>query len=152
MNKATQIGWFTLKEDRIFRNTYECAAWYEDVLVKAGRYPVLVHDFRVAEHNDPIFNRAIKGHIDATYVRMDGTIVSDEFGARYFGVPVGDYDNSKNAGKPSSHSMMTYMYEVASSILNDPDTPWELLPEFEARALHLDWNGEPFTTHAIYAV
>lgn len=150
MSKATQIGWYTLKANKVFRNTYECAAWYEDVLVKAGKYPVYVHDFRVLKHDNPKFNGQIEGHIRGTYTHMDGTIVSDEFGARFCGVPVGDYDNSKNAGKPSSYSMMAYMYEVADSILNDPESSWELLPEYEARAIHSEWNGEPFVTHGIY--
>lgn len=150
MSKATQIGWYTLKADRVFRNTYECAAWYEDVLVKAGKYPVFVHDLRVLEHQDPKFNGKIEGHIGGTYTHLDGTVVSDEFGARFFGVPVGDYDNFKNTGKPSIHSMMVYMYEIADSVLNDPESPWELLPEYEARTIYGEWSGEPFTTHGIY--
>ena len=150
MTKATQIGWYNLKEDKVFRNTYECAAWYEDVLVKSGKYPVLVYDLRVLKHDAPKYNGRIKGHIDATYVRMDGTIVSDEFGARFCGVPVGDYDNYKNTGKPSRHSMMTYMYDVADSILNDSESPWELLPEFEAREINFEWEGEKCTSHGIY--
>lgn len=150
MSKATQIGWYTLKADRVFRNTYECAAWYEDVLVKAGKYPMFVYGFRVLEHQDPRFDRKIEGYIGGTYTHLDGTVVSDEFGARFFGVPVGNYDNSKNAGKPSSHSMMVYMYEVADSVLNDPESPWELFPEYVARAIQGEWDGNPFTTHAIY--
>lgn len=150
MSKPTQIGWYTLKADKVFRNTYECAAWYEDVLVKAGKYPVVVYDLRVLEHQDRKYNGMIEGRIDGTYTHMDGTIVSDEFGARFFGVPVGDYDNSKNAGKPSSHSMMVYMYEVADSVLNDPESPWELFPEYAAKAIQGEWDGKPYTTHAIY--
>ena len=150
MSKATQIGWYNLKEDMIFRNTYECAAWYEDVLVKAGKYPVMVYDFRVLKRDNPDFNSRIDGHIGCTYTCMSGKITSDEFGARFCGVPVGDYDNSKNTGKPSYHSMMTYMYEVADSIINDPESPWELFAEYEARAIHGEWDGKPFITHAIY--
>lgn len=150
MNERIQIGWYTLKADKIFRNTYECAAWYEDVLVKAGKYPVFVYDFRVLDHQDPIFNGRIEGHIGGTYTHMDGTVVSDDFGARFFGVPVGSYDSTKNAGKPSGHSMMTYMYEVADSVLNDQESPWELLPDYEARAIHGEWDGKPYTTHGIY--
>lgn len=150
MSKATQIGWYTLKTDKIFRKTYECAAWYKDVLVKAGKYPVFVYDFRVLKHEDPKFNGRIEGHIGGTYTHMDGTVISDEFGTRFFGVPVGYYDNSKNAGDPASHSMLVYMHEVADSVLNDPESPWELLPEYEARAIHGEWDGNPFTTHAIY--
>lgn len=150
MSKATQIGWYNLKEDRIFRNTYECAAWYEDVLVRCGKYPVVVYDFRVLKHDNPDFNRRIEGHIGTVSIHMMGTIVSDEFGARFYGVPVGDYDNTKNAGKPSSHSMMVYMYSVSDSILNDTESPFELFPEYEARAIHGERDGEPFTTYAIY--
>lgn len=150
MSKATQIGWYTLKADKVFRNTYECAAWYEDVLVKAGKYPVLVYDLRVLKHENPEFNGKIEGHIGGTYTNMEGTVVSDEFGARFFGVPVGNYDNRRNAGKTTSHSMMFYMYEVADSVLNDPESCWELFPDYEARAIHGEWDGKPFTSHGIY--
>lgn len=150
MSKATQIGWYTLKADKIFRNTYECAAWYEDVLVKAGKYPVLVYDFRILKHQDPKFDGCIEGHIGGTYTHMDGTVISDDFGGRYFGVPISDYDNTQNAGKPASHSMMAYMYEVAGSVLNDPESPWELFPEYEAKAIHGEWDGEPYTIYALY--
>lgn len=152
MSKTTQIGWFNLKEDKVFRNTYECAAWYEDVLVKAGRYPVSVYDFRVLKHEDPKYNNRIQGHIGGTYTDMEGTIVSDEFGARYFGMPISDYDNNQNAGKPSRHSMFDYMYDIADSILNDPDSPWELLPGFEAREIHGEYDGRPYISHSIYKV
>lgn len=145
-----QIGWYSLKEDNIFRNTYECAAWYEDILVKSGKYPIFVHDFRILNHDNPDINNMVDGHIGAAYVHMNGVIVSDEFGARFFGVPVGDYDNRKNAGKPSTHSMVTYMYSVAGSIINDLNSPFELLPEYEARAIHGELDGKPYTTHAIY--
>lgn len=152
MNKATQIGWFTLKEDKIFRNSFECAAWYEDVLVKAGRYPVLVYDLRVSKSDDPVLNGVIKGHIGMTYTHMDGTTVSDEFGARFCGVPIGSYDNRKNADKPSSHSMATYMHEMARSIVEDPETPWELLPEYKVRVSQMEWKGEPYTSRVICKV
>ena len=146
----TQIGWYNLKEDKIFRNTYECAAWYEDVLVKAGKYPIFVYDLRVLKHDNLKFNNRIEGYIDGTYTTMDGTVVYDEFGARFFGVPIGDYDNTKNAGKHSNYRMMTYIYNVADSILNDPESPFELFPEYEARAIHGERDGKSFTTHAIY--
>ena len=146
----TQIGWYNLKKDRIFRNTYEYAAWYEDVLVKAGKYPVVVYDFRVLKHDSPDFNSRIEGHIGTVSVHMSGTIVSDEFGARFYGVPVGDYDNTKNAGKPSNHSMMAYMYSVAESVLKDSESPWELLPEYEARPIQGEREGKPYTVYGIF--
>lgn len=146
-----QIGWYTLKEDQTFFNTFECAAWYEEVLVKAGRYPVMVLDFRVLQHADPKFDKRLTGHIDGTYIPMPGTIVSDEFGTRYFGVPIGNYDNTKHAGQPAMHKMFAYMYEVAEDVLKNPDSPWELFPEFEAREVLGEWQGETFTTCHLYA-
>lgn len=148
--KSTQIGWYTLKEDTVFSNAFECAAWYEDVLVKAGKYPVVVYDFRVIQHDNPDFNRRVEGHIGTASVHMSGTIVSDEFGTRFFGVPIGDYDNRKNAGNEAAHNMMSYMYSIAESVLKDPESPWELLPEYEARSIQGEWGGEPYTVYGIY--
>ena len=150
MSKATQIGWYNLKEDKVFRNTYECAAWYEDVIVKAGRYPVVVYNFHTLDHKDPKWNGMVKGSVDGAYADMDGIIESDYFAGQYFGVPISDYDSSKNAGKPSSYRMFAYLHQIADSIINDADSPWELLDEFEARVIRGEWNGESYKTHSIY--
>lgn len=155
MNKATQIGWYTLKEDEVFRNTYECAAWYEDVLVKAGKYPVYVYDLRIHQSDNPKYNRKIDGHVGSASVYMEGVVVSDEFGSLFCGVPISNYDNKKNAGKPSACSMRPYLYDVARSILCDAESPFELFPEYEARPIHDTYccgkdKGKPFTTHGIY--
>ena len=150
MKDSTQIGWYNLKEDQIFRNTYECAAWYEDVLVKAGKYPMVVYDYRVRKSNDPNYNNEIEGHIGSVYIQMNGTVVSDEFGARFCGVPVGGYDNAQNAGKPSSHNMQVYMHIVADSIINDDESPFEFFPEYEAKTIQVECSGRLITTHGIY--
>ena len=153
-DNKTQIGWFHLKADKVFRNTFEFAAWYEDVLVPAGKYPIFVYGLNVRQSNDPMFNRRLSGKHDSnmTYTFMDGTITSDYFAAHYFGVPISDYDKYKNAGKPSSYHAMWYMYEIAASILNDPDTPYELLPQYEARAVTFvsSINGHEITTHNLF--
>ena len=33
-----QIGWYTVKEPTTFTNLFECAAWYEEVLIQPGKY------------------------------------------------------------------------------------------------------------------
>jgi len=131
-----QIGLFHLKTDKVFRNEFECAAWYEDVLVKAGDYPVNVFDYRIMHFDDDRrkhLNGRVDGHCGGVYVGMSGTIVSDEFGARFCGMPISGYDNHKNAGKDAHHSMFAYMFSVVDSIQNDPETSWELFPEYEIR-------------------
>lgn len=150
MKDSTQIGWYNLKEDRIFRNTYECAAWYEDVLVKAGKYPMVVYDYRVRKSNNPNYNNEIEGHIGSVYIQMNGTVFYDEFGARFCGVPVGGYDNTQNVGKPSSHNMQVYMYIVADSIINDNESPFELFPEYEAKVIQTKYFGISINTYGIY--
>jgi len=147
-----QIGWFHLKEDTEFDNTYECAAWYERVLVKAGKYPVVVYDYREKEREDGV---EVDGHIGSAYVIMDGTITSDYFGAMFCGVPVGTYDNKQNAGKESSYSMHSYLYGIADAILNKNEIymrkgEWELFPEYEAREIKFEYDGEEHTTHGIF--
>jgi hypothetical protein len=150
-DNATQIGWFHLRNDKEFTNTYECAAWYENVMVKAGRYPVMVYDYRLQERKE---GREVDGFIGSAYTYLSGIITSDYFGALFCGVPVGHYDGSKNIGKEGSHSMHSYLYSIASSILNEPDSPWELFPEYEAKEIHFISciDGRECKTHGIFVV
>nr|WP_325300378.1 hypothetical protein [uncultured Dysosmobacter sp.] len=134
-----QIGYFHLRQDKVFRRDYECAAWYKDILVKAGKYP--------AEAKPDPDNPNEMGRV---FVHLPGVVQSDYFGALYCGMPISDYDSAKNAGTAADYLMDCYPYSVADSALNEPDTPWELLPEFEARTINGVYNGTPYTTHGIF--
>ena len=153
MNK--QIGWYNLREAKIFTNSFETAAWYEDVLVQPGRYPIEVIDYKVHHFDDEKrrrFNGEITGHIGGAYVNMKGTIVSDNFQSLFYGMPIGEpYDTAKNSGKPSDTHFFMYLYSLADSILNDPATPYELFPEYEAveDCLISSYDGKPLVTHSI---
>ena len=149
-----QIGWFILHEDTEFTNTYECAAWYENVLVKAGRYPMEVPDYKIT---DTELGKKVSGYIDMIGVELPGIIASDEFGARFCGVPVGDYDNYKNKGKESSYYFRQYLYGVADAILHPEDSlyvsekySYELLPEYEAKDINFEYDGEQCTIWGIF--
>ena len=138
-----QIGWFTLKEDREYiDNGYECAAWYEKILVRAGKYPMEVVDYKE-------INGSIDGHTRSAFIRMHGTIVCDDFGSRLCGVPVGEYDIYQNKGKQSKYNSRVYLFILAENVLNDPDSPYELLPEFEAKEVPFEFDGEMHKTYEI---
>lgn len=138
-----QIGWFILDRDTIFRNEFEFAAWYENVMVKAGKYPVEVIDYSESNRHQ------VEGHISSAYITMPGTTVSDYFASHFCGVPISDYDTTKNAGAKSSHTAHTYLYAMASSILNGKPE-YELLPEYEAREIRFTYDGEEHITHGIF--
>lgn len=151
-----QIGWYNLKEDKVFHdNGYECAAWYENIAVKAGRYPITVVDYKVKHFDDENrkrFNGEIDGHIGSAYVTLDGTIVNDYFGSMFCGVPVGTYDEKQNTGKPSRYHMHIYLYDLAKKVYNGSDE-YELLPEWEARqtgSYISDWDGSEHFMHHIF--
>lgn len=138
------IGTYQLKEDKVFQNHYENAAWYEDVLVKAGAYPVEVYDYCVMDDGE------ISGHCRGVYVDMPGTVVSDYFGSDHFGTPIGDYDTFQNAGNSSRHSLFSYMVFVAKSII-DGDSAYKLDKGFEARPIQFkNYKGEEVTTYGIF--
>lgn len=142
MNK--QIGWFILKEDTEYCDRgYECAAWYENILVKAGRYPIEAPKYREREDG------RIEAHVSSASIPLDGTITSDYFGTLYFGMPVGIYDEEKNKGKKSTYHMRPYLHSLAKHILSGCDE-YELLPEYEAREIKFDWDGEEHTTYGIF--
>lgn len=153
MNK--QIGWYNLREAKIFTNTFETAAWYENVLVPAGRYPIEVIDYTVRHFKNEArkkFSGEVYGHIGGAYVYMDGTIVSDNFQSLFYGMPIGEpYDTAKNSGNPSRTHFFTYLYSLAESILHNPKTPYELFPEYEAveDCSISAYDGKPLVTHSI---
>lgn len=97
-------GWAVAKEDFVHRNaSYECAAWYEDILVKAGsRFPICVTTRDDYDINSKSY---IEGRVEEVYIRICGEVVEDDFGARLCGVPISNYDNKKNAGKKSTHNL-----------------------------------------------
>lgn len=128
------VGWITVKEDFIHTNSsYECAAWYENIQVKKGsRYPVWVRE-------------DCNGRVEEVCSYVDGLITSDDFGGRFFGVPISDYDNLKNAGKHSEHALWWRDYSFAEWILHqrgnahfsdkrysDTNFELELLPNVDA--------------------
>lgn len=137
VNEKKQIGWYNLKEDTVFTNaSFETAAWYERVLVKAGKYPVEVSHYKVRD------NGIVDGWANSAYIYMDGVITEDYFPSLFFGNVVTDYDTTKNAGKASVYRKMPYLYQIAGSILKDAETPYELLPEYEARVHRFTYDGE----------
>ena len=149
MSKIVQIGWLNLKADKVFRNTFECAGWYEDILVDAGKYPVFVYDYHVCKSSKSMLFNRIEGHISGAYIHMDGTIVEDDFSIQY-GKVISNYDRKRHAGRIATYHMMTYMHSIADSILNDPDSSWELFPEFEAKAIDVECDGVSLTTYGIF--
>ena len=141
-----QIGWYNLKEDTVFHKAdFECAAWCENIKVKAGRYPiVLMSGYRILRKNGWL--------IDAPYVIMTGEIVSDYFGTMFCGNPIGGYDTEKNKGATARYTMHPYPFEVGRSICEDPDSPYELFPEWEAKAAQYisSIDGREATTYDLY--
>lgn len=142
MSTWTQIGWYTVKEPSVVHKAdFSFAAWWEDVELKPGRYPVDVPDLKIWDSKE-LFAQGV-------YVNIPGTTVEDYFAAHYFGMPVSDYDTKKNAGKDSSYRVFEYLYMVAEEILSG-DSPFELLPEYEARAVTRVFDNDEYLSYGIY--
>jgi hypothetical protein len=77
MSDRVQVGWFNLREAQTFRRSYECAAWFEDVRVEAGRYPVYAY---------PNAREQSLGH--TLYPEANGTIAGASFQALWAGMPI----------------------------------------------------------------
>lgn len=146
MNKATQIGWCNVKSDMDYiNNGFECAAWFEKIHVKAGKYPINVYNID--------FDKEGRMHsfIDSGYICYEGEIVCDDFQSRFCGVPIGSYDAEQNKGKKTEASQGIYLYSLASAIL-EGDDKYELFPEYEAREIKFKsiFDGRELTTHGVF--
>lgn len=145
MNK-TLIGYYHLKEDKVFHvANFECAAWYENILVKAGKYPIHSLSSCLYRHD----NKLKYAILDAS-VEFTGIIQSDYFGTLIGGVPVGTYDEYQNAGQGSSYLRHLSDYEIADDMLSNEDSPYELLPEYEAVRIDFEYEGEWHTSHRVF--
>jgi len=132
------IGYAVFDEDYVYHKAdYECAAWYENVLIKAGKYPI----YRTSS---PRHSEDYDG-----YIHYSGEIVSDYFGTLFCGSPIGTYDARKNAGKQTSFSSFIYDFMLARCILDNggyvygnTNERFELLPGYEAFYEEYEWDGE----------
>ena len=139
------MGYAVLLEDKVYhRADFETAAWYENVLIKAGKYPVYT------DYNPNGYNR-----FDAV-ICYSGEIVSDYFGTLFYGSPVGTYDCKKNAGRHSDFTLWTYSFMFGEAVLH-PDGEryfadrYELAPGFsvEKERYVSSVDGEEYETYRI---
>ena len=109
MPEKSQIGWLVISESQKIHNAgFSYAAWWEDIQVEPGKYPVYVYGLSFRSDGE-IQERGTPG---ACYAEIPGTIIADYFASHYFGMPIADYDTSQNRGKPSSYTVHEYLYNV----------------------------------------
>lgn len=145
VNESFQIGWYVLKEDKVFRdNGYETAAWFKDINVKAGCYPVTAKLDRSEKDGH------LKNEINymSVYIRLNGTVVAEDFQSRYFGVPIGN-DNPKYIGTEGDMFLHPYAFSVAEDALNNKGDI-KLADGFVPYKYNFtDFNNQPCSTHKI---
>ncbi len=121
--EQVQIGWAIYPEDKEERDAgYECAAWYEDYTVKAGKYPIY------AKHNyherDKRYTREI--NYNSILIVVDGIITGDNFSSYFCGNMVAPkYD--QNIGQKTTKYHRPYDFMLADMIEKGSA---ELLPEY----------------------
>ena len=106
-------GTYRVPETTVFRYAgYECAAWWKDIQVETGEYPVYC------------FLEASTLHFT---VDLPGVIVADNFQSLYCGNRIGAaYDETQNAGKPASYSIYSQDYCVFGSMNDRDKSPWNI--------------------------
>ncbi len=101
------IGTYQLSKDREYNESYEVAAWWSKLLVKAGDYEITTNGYYA-------------------FVKLPGVIVSKYTPGLYGGVAFGStpqYEKHKDVGNESSHMVMPYLYSAAE-LFADPDSNW----------------------------
>ena len=133
MREKKQIGWYILSEKSVFTNHGQYAAWFEDVEVEAGRYPMYMYDFSIDK--DGRLHGSVTGSV---YADIPGVILEDYFG-------------TKNTGKDSWAHLSWYGYRVAD-LVSEGDPRFELLPEYEARqdGEYQSWDGSMCKMYDLY--
>lgn len=162
MDNTTIIGTFHLLKDRTFCDRgFACAAWYQDIHVKAGDYPLYIHNYTEKEREGGIQIGCYKG-AEMGHVALDGVVTSADFGARFYGVPVGGDNSERYIGRESTYYWSAYLYDIAGYVHDggmlydrdgEPYARIELNPEYEAREATRwisEFTGEERVLYYIY--
>ena len=145
--KNFQIGWYNVPEDtKMTDRGFACAAWSRTVAIKAGKYPVMSNGYNYHERDRRYTAKLADTSIS---VILEGEIVADDFGGRFCGKPIGAYDEKQNAGTPGTIILSPYAHSVAWDVIGNKGSI-ELLPQFEARVIHFEYDGEQKQTAGIF--
>lgn len=98
------IGTYEVPADETFRKLCEFAAWWTDILVPAGRYPV-------------VLSRSSYGSGEPyIVVRLTGTVTAAYSQAHFGGVPVGSddrqFDRHRDVGRRDEYTILTDAYAL----------------------------------------
>jgi|TARA_R110000824_G_scaffold114010_3_gene264165 hypothetical protein len=150
---------YTVGETTERTNTFECAAWYENVEIapqtaigKTEGHSYFT-DSRVGDD----------GKRDVRWVsfKFTGFVTSDYFQSLFAGNKIGkSYDRAKNIGKSAHTNSQPYGYVIADSLIHDPNTPYALTDEgdqYEAKCVFYEskntWSdvkaGDIIHTHSL---
>lgn len=144
--KHELIGYLVLKEPKVYTNTYECAAWYQKVEVPAGKYPVYGYQLSSWPDAPPPSDQ-----IDHYSCRLKGKVVGSNFSSYFCGNMVGSGKFNEDVGQDAEYLIDggSRGYALAWSILKG-ESDIELLPEFEAREVPFEYEGEMKSTAGIF--
>ena len=113
--QTIECGVYHLAEEKVFRYSgYECAAWWQEVKVSAGDYPVYAY--------------YSSGFLSEFVVNLPGTIVRDNFQSLYGGMPIGTtYDETKNAGNGANYYVRARSYDAFRTMHRDGEASvWKI--------------------------
>lgn len=122
--EKVQIGWYILENDTEMRDAgYECAAWYEDYLVKAGKYPVYgKHNYH---ERDRRYTREI--NYNSLVIVLKGVITGDDFSSYFCGNLVAEKSN-QHIGEEVTKTLRPYDFTFIDMVEAGKA---ELLPDYE---------------------
>jgi len=115
MSQSIPCGTFRVSEPTVYHYAgYECAAWWRDIRVEPGEYPVEAQ----IEH----------GRVKHFLARLQGTIVADNFQSLYCGVAIGkSYDEKQNEGKAVVYPICPSDYSVFQTLKEEGSAaPWQI--------------------------
>jgi hypothetical protein len=123
MSAHIACGTYRVSETKVYHYAgYECAAWWRDVSVEAGDYPVFGY---------------LEGSVLHFIVTLPGVIVADNFQSFLGGVGFClFYDEAQHAGEAATYSIHSQDYSVFASMKDGLNSPWTI--DLSALPLELD--------------
>lgn len=142
-----QIGVYHVETPETHTQRYECAAWYREIKIAPGDYPIFARF-------PPNYYRKDEAKDTSISVWLSGTVIASDFSSYYCGVPVGKGKRNEDTGQPAEYHIMPYAHALAIALMEKAPgcEKWRLFDGFEPRWVPFTYNGKECRTAGIFRI
>lgn len=137
------VGTIVIGEGVTKTRLYECAAWFDEIAIPPGEYPLTGW----VDENGELSDRDPQGYSVGLRYELTGTVVASNKQSLWCGVPVSKRGINENIGETMSYVGHVAVYSLANAMLNGEAPDNIKIPGFTPYWYHFEYESRGETVH-----